>query len=647
MGTVGVDRKGLFPLTPDSVVRFSQAPKKPRHPSGSRTASQTSQQERLEPRLLAAADGDFAIWHQLADESEFAIADTSSVAALGSSSQDSAGSTLDSAVDFGRIDGLLQRHGKLAANDQLDLVRFDVTHKSDVQIQLDRLTGSADLYVLDERGHFLTASRRSGTQSDQVMGTLPAGTYYLAILANQSQEMFYRLSIDVQPISSNTAPLPLQWVDDVGGARQWNIDRVAAPEAWAQGYEGQGITIAVVDSGVDLDHPELGQQFYVNRNEIPGNGLDDDANGFVDDVMGYDFIDGDARPDDPNGHGTHVAGIIAANGTNVQGVAPKAKILPVRVLDRGGQGSDQSVAAGIRYAADMGASIINLSLGGSYSPTIANAVHYAVVAGSLVVAAAGNEGASTPTSPAILSSPFEFSHATGVISVGAFNQNDELASFSNRVGDSQAIQVDAPGVNILSTYSHGRYALLSGSSAASPHVSGLAALMLSANPRLTSAQLKWLLASYPHQHATASDSHGIASARYSVAYAMAGYVPSANSLQHVSALESSRQYAAASVVTQSLWGATEFSPSTSDQQHTNGGPSERPDELLTELQTEQHFTSTTLTSLQLQASTEDALQTQAPKAPLTPDAWFEELADATQDDVLTDAQLTSKRPRKP
>ena len=627
------------------IVRSSQPPKKRRAPTGTRT---TSQQERLEPRLLAAADAGALNWNSLSDEPGVAIPDSSTVSALQAVSQDAAGNTLDDAVEFGRIDGLLQRHGKLDASDQLDLVRFDVANQSEVQIQLDRLTGSADLFVLDQQGRLLTASRRSGTQSDQVMGTLPAGTYYLAILANQSQEMFYRLSIDVQSVATTTAPpQPLQWVDDVGGTRQWNIDRVAAPEAWAQGYQGRGITVAVVDSGGDLDHPELRNQFYVNRDEIPGNGIDDDANGWIDDVTGYDFIDDDADPDDPNGHGTHVAGIIAANGTKVQGVAPQAKILPVRVLDRDGQGSDQAVATGIRYAADMGASIINLSLGGNYSPVIAQAVYDAVVAGSLVVAAAGNEGANSPTSPAILSSPNEFVQATGVISVGAMNQHDQLAGFSNRVGDTHAIQVDAPGVNILSTYSGGRYALLSGSSAASPHVAGLAALMLSANPRLTSAQLKWLLASYPHQHASGSDSHGIASAHYSVAYAMAGYVPSASSLNHVSLFEPSQPPSTATVRTQSLSGAGKLSQAKSFQRQSISGTDEVTPDLLTELQTDQQFSLSPLASLPPHTSTDATLPDHWSDAPLDPDAWFQELASAAQDEVLSDAQLTSKRPNRP
>jgi subtilisin family serine protease len=134
--------------------------------------------------------------------------------------------------------------------------------------------------------------------------------------------------------------------------------------------------IAVIDTGVDLDHPDLVSSLFVNPGEIAGNNLDDDNNGFVDDVHGYDFANRDANPNDTNGHGTHVAGTIASskNGVGATGVAPDAKILPIRVLGDDGSGISIDVAAGIRYAAQMGADIINLSLGGQYSSVIDAAI---------------------------------------------------------------------------------------------------------------------------------------------------------------------------------------------------------------------------------------------------------------------------------
>ena len=304
-----------------------------------------------------------------------------------------------------------------------------------------------------------------------------------------------------------------------GSSREWNLNAVGAPEAWAAGYTGKGVTVAVIDTGVDLDHPDLVQNLYVNPGEIAGNGIDDDQNGFVDDVHGYDFVDRDATPDDLNGHGTHVAGTIAAARNNIgsTGVAPDAKIIPVRVLDRNGSGSDASVAAGIRYAAKLGADIINLSLGGVYSRAIDTAISYARSLGSIIIAAAGNESAAVPGYPARFSATDD-----NVISVGAYRSSGRIASFSNRVGNSGSVQIDAPGVGIYSTYMGGGYATLSGTSMASPHIAGLAALTLSANPNLTSRELRDLLATGTSGRAAGSDSLGKANASITVAYAAAG-----------------------------------------------------------------------------------------------------------------------------
>ena len=204
-------------------------------------------------------------------------------------------------------------------------------------------------------------------------------------------------------------------------------------ESWAQGYTGQGVTVAVVDTGVQLTHPDFVNQIWVNPGEIAGNGIDDDHDGYVDDVNGWDFASNDNNPTDQNGHGTHVAGIIAAanNGFGATGVAPGARIMPVRVLDANGSGTDTAVAAGIRFAAQHGANIINLSLGGSYSSVIYAALQYAQSLNVLVVAAAGNEYAATPSNPSSASATL-----SNVLSVGAYDSSNRIASFSNHVGNS-------------------------------------------------------------------------------------------------------------------------------------------------------------------------------------------------------------------
>jgi subtilisin family serine protease len=391
------------------------------------------------------------------------------------------------------------------------------------------------LYLSDAQGRLIGQSTKSGNASEQISLPIEAGDYYLTVVAKSFRSISYQLNLSarVQPVttpvvvqrpttetgSSGSQVTPLPDVSYFGGSREWNLNAINAPEAWAKGYTGQGVTVAIVDTGVDLDHPDLVNNLYVNPGEIRGNGIDDDRNGFIDDVSGYDFADRDSNADDVVGHGTHVAGTIAAsnNGFGATGVAPGAKILPVRVLGADGSGNTSDVAAGIRYAADLGADIINLSLGGDYSRAVETAIDYARSLGSLVIAAAGNESATTPSYPARFSASDD-----NVISVGASTTSGSIASFSNDVGLSRAIQVDAPGVGIYSTYVGGGYATLSGTSMAAPHVAGLAALTLSANPSLTTRQLRDLLASGTVGRATGSDAIGNINATTTVAYAAAG-----------------------------------------------------------------------------------------------------------------------------
>lgn len=441
------------------------------------------------------------------------------------------------AADLGTIEDSRSIRGSLSFWDTADVFSFEIAKPSDIRIQLDPTRVDANLAILDSGGRVLASSTRGGTATDTISGQLNAGTYFASVTAASWWRNEYALSLDVSPIlvtptpvvpavpAEPELPLPLASVPYFGGSDDWNLNSVAAPEAWAAGYTGQGILVAVVDTGVDLDHPDLVSRLYVNPGEIPGNGVDDDGNGFIDDVSGYDFADRDGRPDDTNGHGTHVAGTIAAanNGFGVTGVAPQATILPVRVLGDEGSGSTLDVAAGIRYAADMGAHVINLSLGGGYSRAIASAVQYAEALGSFIVAAAGNESAAVPSYPARLSQAYD-----NVLSVGAFNSSGRIAGFSNDVGDSGGTQIDAPGVNIRSTVPGGRYANLSGTSMATPHVAGVAALALSANPNLTPSQLRDLLTGGVVDAAANSDSIGKLNAATTVAYAAAGLTTAAN-----------------------------------------------------------------------------------------------------------------------
>lgn len=455
-----------------------------------------------------------------------------STASVSASNAD-AGSTLGSAFDLGSVDGDVRIDGSVSFRDTLDVFRFDISRAADVDVDLRGLSRNADLIVVDHTGALVDTSRLAGNRSENLSLDLQAGTYFVAVQSRSFWGTSYQLTVSADLIAETppepepeSAPevefdptTPFADVAYFGGTREWNINAVGAPEAWAAGFTGQGILVAVVDTGVDLDHPDLVGNLYVNPGEIAGNGIDDDGNGFIDDVSGYDFAGRDNDPNDVNGHGTHVAGTIAAgnNGFGATGIAPDARILPVRVLGDNGSGTTNAVAAGIRYAADLGAQIINLSLGGGYSRAVDAAIEYAQSLGSFIVAAAGNESASVPGFPARFSATDE-----NVISVGAFSSSGSIAGFSNDVGNSGSVQIDAPGVGIFSTYAGGRYASLSGTSMASPHVAGVAALALSANPNLTPAQLRELLVGGVVGNASGSDAIGRLNAATTVAYASRG-----------------------------------------------------------------------------------------------------------------------------
>ena len=248
-------------------------------------------------------------------------------------------------------------------------------------------------------------------------------------------------------------------------SQQWGIFAIGADRAWAT-TTGQGVIVAVVDSGSG-PHPDLAENLLTGHSFF----------GSVESQDGTD-IDG-------SGHGSHVAGIIAAvanNGIGGSGVAPRAKVLPIQVLDQAGQGDARDVAAGVRYAADNGAKVINLSLGGAAeSSSLSQAIAYANDKGALVVAAAGNGGASDkPKWPASLDL---------TLAVTAVDQSNNATSFDQR-GD--YIDIAAPGANVVST-AKGDYVTLSGTSMAAGFVAGAAALLFAAEPRVTNAQVRDIL----------------------------------------------------------------------------------------------------------------------------------------------------------
>jgi subtilisin family serine protease len=272
-----------------------------------------------------------------------------------------------------------------------------------------------------------------------------------------------------------------------GGVADADID---GPEAWSTRADASSVIVAVADSGINTTHEDLAANLWKNPGEIPGNGLDDDHNGIVDDVYGLNAINdtGDVRDDYPVGHGTHVAGIIAAvgnNGVGVTGVAWKARLLTCKMLDANGSGNISDAIACLAYARSKGAKVLNMSFQGPYSLALRDAIAAARKSGLVVVTAAGNAGISLDKATVY---PVSYD-LDNLISVAATDRTDQLASFSNF--GAASVDLAAPGVNILSTHnaSDSAYVLKSGTSMAAPHVTAAIALMRAQTPSATYTQI--------------------------------------------------------------------------------------------------------------------------------------------------------------
>ncbi len=280
--------------------------------------------------------------------------------------------------------------------------------------------------------------------------------------------------------------------NDFYSSSQWGLSQsndvdINAPEAWAFGGGRSSIIVAVIDSGVEIDHPDLASQLWTNPREVPNNGFDDDGNGYADDLHGWNFLTNTGNLADEAEHGTHVAGIIAAqanNGRGVAGVNPGVKLMPLKFIDGQGNGSTNLAVQAIYYAVRNGAKVINASWGGGgNSRALADAIRYAGSRGVVFVTAAGNEGRNLDT---FRSYPASFGQPT-MLAVAAVDASGRLAGFSNR--GRKSVQIAAPGVDIISTLGRSDYMLMSGTSMATPFVAGVASMLMAANPQLSAQQV--------------------------------------------------------------------------------------------------------------------------------------------------------------
>lgn len=267
--------------------------------------------------------------------------------------------------------------------------------------------------------------------------------------------------------------------EDINASKAWEITKGATGEKM--------IKIAVIDTGVDYNHPDLRGQVDVNSAELNGkSGVDDDSNGYIDDVYGYDFANKDGDPADGHGHGTHCAGVIGAahNGIGVAGVMANVKIVAIKFLSDSGSGEAIDAIAAIDYAIKRGVNVMSNSWGGGEKEqSLLDAITAAEKAGITFVAAAGNESNNNDTSSTYPAN-YEISN---VISVGSYTNGGAKSSFSNY--GLTTVHVTAPGSAILSTYK-GKYSNLSGTSMAAPHISGIVGLLLSQEPNLTPAEIR-------------------------------------------------------------------------------------------------------------------------------------------------------------
>ncbi|MHC4926823.1 MAG: S8 family serine peptidase [Planctomycetota bacterium] len=274
-----------------------------------------------------------------------------------------------------------------------------------------------------------------------------------------------------------------------GGVSDADID---VPEAWDISQGSDSVVVAVIDTGIDYDHEDLAANMWVNTAEYNGSaGVDDDGNGYVDDIYGYDFDHGDGDPMDDHYHGTHCAGTIGAvgnNGIGIAGVCWNVKIMAVKFLDSSGGGWTSDAIDSVEYATLMGADIMSNSWGGgSYDQSLKDAIDAAGAAGIIFVAAAGNDSVNNDTYPHYPSSYT----SDNVIAVMSTDDEDRRSSFS--CWGPTSVDIAAPGTSILSCEPGNRYQYLSGTSMATPHVAGACALLRSISPGLSVADTKDIL----------------------------------------------------------------------------------------------------------------------------------------------------------
>ena len=368
-----------------------------------------------------------------------------------------------------------------------DVLPSDAPYEEDeVIVRFSAAMTAADVALRVEPwgGRIIADLGRGG--DDPASMTYLEGTFRIGVPPDMTVEEILPIleaEPDVEFAEPNYIYEAVRTPDDADFNRLWGMSKISAPGAWEISTGSAQVVVAVVDTGVLYTHPDLADNIWTNPGEIAGNGIDDDDNGYVDDIHGWDFCNRDADPLDDHFHGTHCAGTIAGVGNNAQGVAGvawQARIMALKFLCSNGYGNTAAATLAVIYAADNGAALTSNSWGGGgRSQSLYNAIEYAMERDSLFVAAAGNNGRNIDRSnsyPAGYDLP-------NILSVAASDSGDRRAYFSNY--GAARVDLAAPGVYIWSTVLGNRYGYASGTSMATPHVAGAAALLLAYRPGLS------------------------------------------------------------------------------------------------------------------------------------------------------------------
>ena len=268
----------------------------------------------------------------------------------------------------------------------------------------------------------------------------------------------------------------------------WGMTNIKAPLAWDNTTGNQNVVVGIIDTGLDRNHPDLKDNIWVNPGEVAADGKDNDGNGYIDDVYGWDFVYRDNDPSDVHGHGTHTAGTIGARGNNALGIAGvnwQVKLVGLKFLSDTGSGATSNAVLAIQYATKMGIAISNNSWGGGgYSQALYDAIDASKSVNHVFVAAAGNNTTNNDMTPHYPSSYLN----DNLIAVASIASGDAISSFSNYGATS--VDIGAPGTSIYSTLPDNRYASWSGTSMATPHITGAVALLKAIHPEWSYAQLR-------------------------------------------------------------------------------------------------------------------------------------------------------------